>query len=115
MSAHTHHITSLPALFATFAALIFLTFITVLLAAFDLGELDMVVTLSIAVVKAALVALVFMQLMYDKVLNSVILVGSLLFVALFLGIALMDSLEYQPQITGYVQDNPPAPVTETAE
>ncbi len=112
MSSHTHHVTSLPALFATFAALIFLTFITVVLAAFPLGELDMVVTLSIAVVKAALVALVFMQLMYDKVLNSVILVGSLLFVSLFLGFSLMDSLQYQSQITNFVEDNPPAPVTE---
>jgi cytochrome c oxidase subunit 4 len=113
---HTHHITSVPALLATFCALIFLTVLTVVLSGppFDFGEFDMAVTLTIATAKAALVALIFMQLLHDKLFNSVILVGSLLFVALFMGFAVMDSLQYQPQVSSYAADRPEAPVTEVS-
>ena len=116
--SHSHHVTSLPMLLGTFAALIVLTVLTVVLAdptRFDFGKLDMVVTLGIAVAKAALVALIFMQLMYDKLFNAVVLVGSLLFVALFLGFALLDTVAYGPEVTSFVADNPPAPVTPVAE
>lgn len=99
--AHEHHVTSLAVLFATFAALVALTFLTSALAYVNLGRIDIWITLGIATVKASLVALIFMHLMHDKAFNGIILVGTLGFATLFVCIALMDTTEYQPQIEAY--------------
>ncbi len=117
--AHTHHITSLKALFATFFALVFLTILTVAQARWEvltelIGSAEIFVTLLIATIKASLVALVFMQLAYDKPFNQVVIVSSLLFVALFLGFTLIDSTQYCSDVREYRYNNvredaPPAP------
>lgn len=85
-------------LIGVFAALIALTIITVVAANFPLGEWEIVVSLTIATIKASLVVLFFMHVWYDKPFNALIFVSSLAFVALFLGITLIDSREYQPDI-----------------
>ena len=54
------------------------------------GTGKLVVLVALAVVKAALVALYFMHLRYDKPFNGIVFVSSLLFVALFLALTLMD-------------------------
>ncbi|MGI9455481.1 MAG: cytochrome C oxidase subunit IV family protein [Aeoliella sp.] len=106
---HTHHVTSLPMLFATFVALVLLTVLTVVLATvdgIDFGKFDVAVALVIATAKALLVALIFMQLAHDKPINGVILISALLFVGLFLSFTLMDTVEYRPEINEFILDNP---------
>lgn len=102
---HHHYVTPLPILFGTFIALCALTVITVWQATqtyIDFGSFEVGLTLLIATVKAALVALLFMQLAHDKPINSIILVSSLLFVALFLSFALMDRGEYKLDVDNFV-------------
>lgn len=77
-----------------FAILMILTGATVAATWVDLGEINIVIALAIAVVKASLVCLYFMHLRYDSPFNAVVLVVALVFVALFVAIPLMDSLGY---------------------
>jgi cytochrome c oxidase subunit 4 len=52
----------------------------------------------IAVIKAGMVCAVFMHLIWDRPFNAIVFVSSLLFVALFISIALLDKSEYEPDI-----------------
>ncbi len=61
---------------------------------FDLGSAELWVTLFIATLKAGLVILFFMHLLWDKPLNALVFISSLIFVALFLGFTLMDAAGY---------------------
>jgi cytochrome c oxidase subunit 4 len=102
--AHTHddhgmgHISPIWMLLAVFALLIFFTVLTVAVTYVDLGPANIWIALGVAVVKAALVGLYFMHLRYDSPFNSLILVSAFLFLAIFIGIALMDTGEYQRNI-----------------
>lgn len=98
---HEHHVTSVATLMATFVALVALTVLTSALAFVDLGRADIWVTLGIATLKAALVATIFMHLIHDKAFNGIILMGTLLFVGLFVGFTLMDSRQYSPGVEAY--------------
>jgi cytochrome c oxidase subunit IV len=97
------HIVSPKILFATAAALLVLTVITVLagkldFSQVDLNELNIFVALAIAVVKATLVCLFFMHLRWDRPFNAFVLVASLSLVALFIGFAMTDTSEYKPDV-----------------
>ena len=87
---------------SVFAALILLTGLTVLLHEPQwqarLGEWSLVAAMLIATAKAALVALYFMHLRYDHPFHAVIFAAALLFLALFLALTLLDTLEYQDSI-----------------
>lgn len=103
--AHEHHITSAATLIATFVALVALTILTSVQAEFfEFGRADIWVTLGIATVKAALVALIFMHLMHDKAFNGIILISTMVFVGLFIGFALMDTGQYAPEIDAHTAD-----------
>lgn len=102
--SHEHHVTSLATLFATFGALVALTFLTSAMAYVDLGRADIWITLGIATVKAALVALIFMHLRHDKAINGVILLFTLIFAAIFIGFTLMDTGQYDHQIDQFIGD-----------
>ncbi len=121
--SHGHHISSPQLLWATFAALVALTLLTVAVSTvslknfpvqhvlpivfndpMDLSWLDMPITLAIATAKALLVAVIFMHLQHDKLFNGVILIGSVVFLVLFLGMTVLDSHEYDPQIDAYQAD-----------
>jgi len=92
---HAHHAVPFSLLVAVFAVLMFLTFVTVAVTSFDFGyQMNLVVAMAIALVKAAFVGLYFMHLRWDAPLNGFILVASLLFVTLFITITLMDSGQY---------------------
>ncbi len=109
---HHHYVAPLPVLFGTFACLVGLTIITVFQATqeyAEFGRWETPLTLSIATVKAALVALFFMQLAHDKPMNGIILISSLLFLALFLTFALLDTHQYGPQVHDFLISNPKAP------
>jgi cytochrome c oxidase subunit 4 len=91
------HVVSAPILLGVFAMLIALTYATVAVTHFNLGNWNLVIAVAIATVKATLVALYFMHLRYDKSFYAVIFVAALLFVALFISLTLLDTIEYQPQ------------------
>ncbi len=92
------HVAPLWALFATFGALIVLTLLTYGATYVDLGPLNLFVAMGIAAVKAGLVALFFMHLFWDNKFHSFILVVGVVVVALFIGIALLDTTQYQPDL-----------------
>lgn len=74
----SNHIVPRSTYFAVFAALIGLTGLTTFVAFFDLGLANPVVALSIAVLKASLVVLVFMHMRWNSRLTWII-GGSALF------------------------------------
>jgi cytochrome c oxidase subunit IV len=93
------HVVSPKILIANCIALLVLTVITVLVAeidfaAYNIHELNIMVALAVAVVKAALVCLFFMHLYWDRPFNSFVLISSLAFVALFMALAMLDTFEY---------------------
>lgn len=101
------HVMSMPALIATFAALLILTGLTVAVTWIDLGAAGNIsIALAIALVKASLVALYFMHLRYDSVFNSIILICALLFIAIFMAISIIDTAEYQPARDPYPGPQP---------
>jgi len=92
------HISPIGALIGVFTLLIFFTFLTVAVTYVDLGPANIWIALGVAVVKATLVGLYFMHLRYDSPFNGLILIVAFMFLALFIGISLMDTGEYQPRI-----------------
>ena len=96
------HVVPLRTLVAVLMALLALTVITVAVTYVDLGPLNIVIALVIALVKATLVLLYFMHLRWDRPFNAVVLITSLALVVLFIMFALIDSNAYQPDlIPGY--------------
>ncbi len=101
------HVMPVKALVAVWAALVVLTVVTVGATWFDLGSGNLWLAMAIATVKASLVALYFMHLRYDRPINGIVLITALLFVALFVGIALTDTEAYNPEIIpGYAPGMP---------
>ncbi|MCB9542945.1 MAG: cytochrome C oxidase subunit IV family protein [Myxococcales bacterium] len=87
---HHHHVTPMPVYFAVFGALMVLTAITVWIAQFHFGAANTLVAMLVATIKASLVALIFMHLLYDERLNAVAFGFGLIFVALFFIFTLAD-------------------------
>ena len=96
------HVVPMKILIGVWLALIVLTWLTVTVTKVNLGGLNIFIALGIAVVKSTFVALYFMHLRYDKPFHGVIFVVALLFVALFISFALLDTKQYHPDtIPGY--------------
>ena len=94
------HVVSVKYLFATCAALLVLTMLTVAAAQVDftkygLPEMNIVVALAIAVIKASLVCLFFMHLFWDRPINAYIIIVALAFVGIFIAFAMTDTFEYR--------------------
>ena len=109
MADHQEHASfSHPApvklLLATFAALIFLTILTVVTAGQLPHPFGLWVAMGIACVKAALVMLFFMHMFWDKPFNVVAFMSSLLFATLFIGMTLMDTGSYQDTIDQFPRE-----------
>jgi cytochrome c oxidase subunit 4 len=85
------HVVPVRLLAGVFAALIFLTVVTVAVTYVDLGALSIWVALGIAVFKAALVALYFMHLRWDSPFHAMVLIAALFFVIIFIGISILDT------------------------
>ena len=99
-------------LIGVWAALTVLTVITVGASYVEWGgAMDIVIAMGIATFKASLVALFFMHLKYDRGLYSVIFITPLLFLALFLSLAVLDSQQYHPDIEKREKDMFEAPET----
>ena len=84
------HVVPLKVYFAVFASLMILTAVTVAVAYYDLGPLNTIVALSIAVTKAALVILYFMHVRYSPSLTKLVVAGSFLWLFIMLSITMSD-------------------------
>jgi cytochrome c oxidase subunit 4 len=99
------HVLPFRVLAAVWLGLLVLTVITVVVAGFDIGNFNLGVAMAIATVKASLVLLYFMHMRYDRPMNAIVFVSALLFVALFVYIALLDTHAYAPDlIPGYAPE-----------
>ena len=90
------HVTSIKLLLTVWVALMIGTWLTVTATYFDLGALNIWIGLAIATVKAVLGALYFMHLRWDKPFNAFLFIACFLFLALFIGIAMMDTAQNLP-------------------
>jgi len=84
------HVGSVKTYALVFVALLILTAATTLVATIDLGPLNIVVALLIAVVKMLLVALFFMHLNHSTVLTKVVVGGGLLWLGILLLFSFAD-------------------------
>jgi cytochrome c oxidase subunit 4 len=103
--AHPHdgaprgvHVVPVWLLAAVLGALLVLTVATVAVTWVDLGAANLWIAMAIAVFKGSLVALYFMHLRWERATNAMFFIGSLLFVMLFVGLALMDTGSYQEEM-----------------
>jgi cytochrome c oxidase subunit IV len=85
------HTMSPKMLIGIWAALIGLTGLTVLTASMHLHPFDLVIAMVIATVKALLVALFFMHLLYDRPFNGLVFMLSFVFAAVFVTFSMFDT------------------------
>jgi cytochrome c oxidase subunit 4 len=88
----TDHIVPTRVYYLIFAALMVGTAITVGVAFVDLGPFNAVVALTIAVLKATLVVLFFMHVRYSTKLTWAVVMGSVFWLAILLGLTFSDYL-----------------------
>jgi cytochrome c oxidase subunit IV len=88
-----HHISSAKFLWGIAIVLFILTFITVAVTWIEIpAPWNVVVAVAIAVVKATLVVLFFMNLWWDSKFNTMLFLLAILFFIIFIGITLLDTL-----------------------
>jgi len=107
------HILPMKVLLATWGSLVVLTIVTVAVArlhTFDFGaNINLIIAMIIATVKATLVCLFFMHMRYDKKFHAVVFVSAILLATLFVSFTLMDSTQYQTDVRWAHDDLSPAP------
>jgi len=86
------HVVPLRIYFTVFTSLMILTTVTVVVAYYDLGPLNTIAALSIAVAKAAMVILYFMHVRYSPSLIKLVVAGSFLWLFIMLSITMSDYL-----------------------
>ena len=88
--ATPHHIAPKTLYYAVFGALIVGTVLTVVAAKFDMGALNNVVMLTIAITKATLVVLYFMHVRWGSRLTWVIVASSFFWLLIMFALTMMD-------------------------
>jgi cytochrome c oxidase subunit 4 len=91
-AVHSNHIVSTKIYYAIFAILMVCTGLTVWIAFFDLGPMNTVAALAIAVFKATLVVLFFMHVKYSTRLTWAVVIGSIFWLGILLALTLADYL-----------------------
>jgi cytochrome c oxidase subunit 4 len=86
------HILPTRVYYTIFAILMFCTYLTVQIAFFDLGVLNIVAALTIAVLKATLVVLFFMHVKYSTRLTWAVVLGSVFWLGILLALTMSDYL-----------------------
>jgi cytochrome c oxidase subunit 4 len=86
------HIVPTRVYYGIFAALMVCTGLTIWIAFFDLGPLNVVAALVIAVFKAVLVVLFFMHVRYSTRLTWAVVAGSVFWLGILLTLTLSDYL-----------------------
>jgi cytochrome c oxidase subunit 4 len=84
------HVASIKSYTLVFLSLLILTVATTLVSEINLGPLNVVMALFIAVVKMLLVALFFMHLRQSTILTKVVVGGGMLWLAILLVFSLAD-------------------------
>ena len=93
------HVMPLKTLIGVFGTLVVFTVLTVAVTYVDLGTFNLYVAMAIAAVKAALVLLFFMHLLYDRPFNAIVFISCLVFVTLFISLSLTDISASRGRIT----------------
>src|SRR6184192_4030021 len=86
------HIVPKRTYYLVYLALLVCTYLTWQVAYFDLGPMNTVAALTIAVFKAALVVLIFMHVRYSTRLTWVVVLGSVFWLAILLALTMSDYL-----------------------
>ena len=84
------HVSPLKVYIGIFLTLMVLTGVTVAVAYVNLGEMNKVVALGIASFKATLVVLYFMHVKYQSRLTKLVVVTGFFFLAILLGMTMID-------------------------
>ena len=88
-----HHVSSAKFLWGVGIALFILTFLTVAVTWISIpSPWNVVVAVAIAAVKAGIVVTFFMHLWWDSKFNTMLLIMSVVFFMLLIGITLLDTL-----------------------
>jgi cytochrome c oxidase subunit 4 len=90
MAEHAHHVIPIRTYLAVFGALMVFTAITVAVAFVDLGPLNNVVMLSIALLKATLVIMYFMHVKYGTRLIPLVVASGFFFLVILFVITMSD-------------------------
>lgn len=85
-----HHICDTKTFVGILLALLFFTFITVLVSRFDFGSANMLIAMVVAGIKACLVIGVFMHMLWDTAINKLFFLCSFLFLGLLFLFAFAD-------------------------
>jgi cytochrome c oxidase subunit 4 len=88
----TDHILPKRVYYTIFGILMLCTYLTVQIAFVDLGRLNVVAALTIAVFKAVLVVLFFMHVKYSPRLTWVVVIGAVFWLAILLALTSGDYL-----------------------
>jgi cytochrome c oxidase subunit 4 len=86
------HVVPTSIYYRVFAALLFLTAVTVGVAYLDLGPANAIVALAIAVIKATLVVLYFMHVRYGSRLTWLFVSSGFFFLIVLIGLTMSDEL-----------------------
>jgi cytochrome c oxidase subunit IV len=89
---HTEHIVPKRVYYTIFGVLLFCTYLTVQIAFLDLGALNTIAALAIAVFKATLVVLFFMHVKYSTRLTWAVVLGSIFWFGILLALTMSDYL-----------------------
>ena len=89
---HNEHVVPKRVYYVVFAILMLCTYLTVQIAFFDLGPLNTIAALVIAVLKATLVVLFFMHVKYSTRLTWAVVLGSIFWFAILLAMTMGDYL-----------------------
>ena len=92
MSEEHAHIVPYKTFLVIWIALLILTGVTIAVAKYNLGPLNIWVALGIATLKAGLVVAVFMHMKYETRLFQLALFSALAILAIFIGLTFVDVL-----------------------
>ena len=92
MNSQTGHILPKRTYYSIYVILLVCTYLTWQIAFFDLGPLNTVAALGIAVFKAVLVVLFFMHVKYSTRLTWVVVIGSVFWLGILLTLTFGDYL-----------------------
>lgn len=85
-----HHIVSVRSYFFVFLALMFLMVLTVVAAFFDLGAVNPVIALSIAISKATFIVLIFMNVYFSTKLTKIFVGAGFFWLLIMFGLMIID-------------------------
>jgi len=92
----TEHVVPVRVYLTVFALLLTLTAVTTAVAFVDLGRLNVIIMLTIAVTKATLVVLYFMHVRYGERLTQIAIGAAVAFLLVLIGLTLSDTLVRRP-------------------